>query len=115
MIFSTVLARVTNPAIDPNLGGAAADPAAVFGQFISSWWGTMYVAGGIAFILYLAWGGIEWTIAGGNEDRVKNAKEKIQNAMFGLALLAGSFAIVKLISYLFGMDLFKIDLSKLAP
>lgn len=109
----TVFAQVYNPALHEAVGKG--DGAKIFGNLISSWWGTAFVAAGIIFILYLFWGGLEWGMAGDSEDRVKAAKNKIQNALFGLGLMAASWAIVRAAETLFGISILNIDVSKLAP
>lgn len=109
-------ALIKNPALGGDLGSG--DPADVFGRFIGSWWGTAYLAAAVLFIIYLAWGAIELTISGSNTDRVENAKNKIQNAFFGLSLLAVSFALVKLVGFVLGIDLLEqlsFAISRLAP
>ena len=53
-----VYAIVKNPVLKGDLGSG--DPAAVFGRFVGSWWGLAYVIGGLLFLLYLVWGGVEW-------------------------------------------------------
>lgn len=112
-LFSIVAAKVENPALKPEVG--TGEGATIFGNLISSWWGTAFVAAGVIFVLFLMWGGLEWTMAGDNEDRVKSAKNKIQNAFFGLGLMSASWAIVKAAEALFGIDILDIDVSKLAP
>lgn len=113
---------LTNPALSGDLGGVGApgsiSPADVLGRFLSSWWGVAYVAGGIIFLLYLMWGGIEWAIAGSNKDRIENAKNKISNALIGLLLIAASYALIKLVGFVLGIDILDaltFDLEKLKP
>lgn len=112
-MLNILLAQVKNPALKPEVGEG--EGAKIFGNLISSWWGTAYVAAGVIFILYLFWGGLEWGMAGDSEDRVKGAKSKIQNALLGLGLMAASWAIVRAAETLFGMSILDIDVSKLAP
>lgn len=92
---------IFNPALTGDLGSG--DPAGIFGRFLGSWWGTAYLAGGIMFLVYLMWGGVEWIVSGSNEERVTNAKNKITNALIGLTILAASWALVKLIGALLGL------------
>lgn len=115
-MIKTIYAAIENPALKGDLGSG--DPAEVFGRFLGSWWGTAYTAAAVIFILYFAWGAIEWTISGSNEDRLGNAKNKITNAVMGLALLAGSFAFIKAVGYILGIDILEnlsLALSRLAP
>lgn len=111
-----LLAKISNPALSEDLGSG--NPTDVLGRFISSWWGVAYVAAGIIFLLYLVWGAIEWAIAGANKDRVENAKNKISNALIGLLLVAASYALIKLVGFVLGIDILDaltFDLERLAP
>lgn len=109
-------AGITNPILKGDLGSG--DPNDVFGRYIGTFWGLAYTAGALIFLLYFIWGGIEWIMGGGNKERVENAKSKISNGLLGLAMLAGSYAIVKAIGYILGIDVLEnliIAVQKLAP
>ncbi len=97
------LAAITNPVLQGDLGSG--DPANVFGRFVGSWWGLAYAIGGLLFLLYLVWGGVEWIMGGSDKERVENAKNKITNGLMGLALLGASWALVKAVGYVFGLGL----------
>jgi hypothetical protein len=96
-----VYAAIENPVLKGDLGSG--DPADVFGRFVGSWWGLAYAIGGIMFLLYLVWGGVEWIMGGSNEERVTSAKNKITNALTGLALVAVSVVLVKAIGFFLGL------------
>ena len=109
-------ALIKNPVLQGDLGSG--DPANVFGRYIGTFWGLAYAVGALIFILYFIWGGVEWIMGGGNEDRITNAKNKISNGILGLALLAGSWALIKAIGYVLGIDVLEnltIALQNLAP
>lgn len=109
-------AGITNPILQGDLGSG--DPNAVFGRYVGTFWGVAYTAGALIFLLYFIWGGVEWIMGGGNKERVENAKSKISNGLLGLAMLAGSYAIVKAIGYILGIDVLAnltIAVQKLAP
>ena len=111
-----VYAAIKNPALTGDLGSG--DPADVFGRYIGTFWGLAYAIGALIFILYFIWGGVEWIMGGGNEERVTNAKNKISNGILGLALLAGSWALIQAIGYVLGVDVLAnlaIILTNLAP
>jgi len=116
-LFATpAFAAITNPALSGDLGSG--DPASVFGRYIGTFWGLAYAIGALIFILYFIWGGVEWIMGGGNEERVTNAKNKISNGILGLALLAGSWALIQAIGYVLGVDVLAnlaIILTNLAP
>ena len=52
----------------------------------------MFIAG-ILVLLYLVWGAIEWISSGGDKSKVKEAREKITQAIIGLLVLSASIAI----------------------
>lgn len=72
---------------------------------ISSLWRAMIILGGVALLIFLAWGGIQWIMAGGDKQKVENSRNRIMNAFIGLALLAASVAIVIFVQLIFGIDL----------
>ena len=112
----SAFAAITNPALSGDLGSG--DPANVFGRYIGTFWGLAYASGALIFMLYFIWGGVEWIMGGGNEDRITNAKNKISNGLLGLALLAGSWALIKAIGYVLGIDILEnlqFALERLAP
>jgi len=60
--------------------------------------------GAIITFMYLIWGGINYVISGGNQDRAKTAKEMITNALTGLIILASVWIIWRLIAYFTGIS-----------
>ncbi len=59
-------------------------------------------------LVYLVWGGTEWLTSGGDKGRVENARNKITNALIGVAIIAASYAIWRLALTFFGIDLSNI-------
>lgn len=47
----------------------------------------LFIFAGLVAILYLILGAISWITSGGNKENVDKAREKIQNAVIGLALV----------------------------
>ena len=74
-------------------------------KYIAIIWKTLVIFGSIATLLYLAWGALDWIFSGSNPDRLKRAKEKMFNGIFGLIFLALSYAIMKIISTITGLDI----------
>jgi len=60
--------------------------------------------GALLSFIWLIWGGIEFIISGGNQDRTKSAKDKMTSAVFGLAIIAAVWVIWRLILYFFGLS-----------
>lgn len=63
---------------------------------------TLGVVGLLVFI-YLIWGGVEWLTAGGDKSKTESARQKITNAIIGLAIVAAAFAIGTVLSNFFGI------------
>ena len=103
--FPQVLAaEITNPALG---AGVPKEAGAGLAFYIANLWRTVVIVGGLAFLLYLVWGGLEWLIAGGDKGKIEGAQHKITGALIGLAVLVGSYAIT-----LFVQSVFKINLLK---
>lgn len=83
-------------------------PAGGLAFYIAILWRSVVTLGGVAFIIFLVWGGIEWLTAGGDKGKIETAGKMISNALIGLAILIGSYAII-----LFIQGVFKINI--LAP
>ena len=83
-------------------------PATGLAFYIAILWRSVVTLGGVAFIIFLIWGGIEWLTAGGDKSRVETAQKMISNAVIGLAILVASYAIA-----LFLQNALKINI--LAP
>lgn len=103
MVSKVFASEITNPALNSTVAGLA--PGAGLAFYIATLWRTIITIGGLLFLLYLVWGGIEWMIAGGDKSKIENAQHKITNSVIGLAVLVGSYAIT-----LFIQGVFKIDL-----
>lgn len=75
-----------------------------FDKFLPNLLQIALILGAIAALLYLLWGGIDYIISGGNQERVKTSKTMIGNALTGLAILAAVWAIWRLITYFLGLS-----------
>lgn len=99
-------AAITNPAVPG--GDSPADSPSQFAATVATLWQTIIIVGGLAFILYFLWGGLEWIMAGGEKSKLESAKGKITQGLVGLAILAASFVIIKFIEMAIGIDLLDI-------
>ncbi|MCX6785263.1 MAG: pilin [Candidatus Komeilibacteria bacterium] len=52
---------------------------------------------GIVFLCLVIFSGIQWMTAGGNEEKVSHARERIMRAAIGLGIIAMSWALTKFI------------------
>lgn len=66
------------------------------------------IAFGIAVLLvlvYLVWGAFDWITSGGDKEAVAKARNKIINALIGLAVLAIAFALARVAGQFLGFDI----------
>jgi len=87
--------------IEKNLGQAPL----YLGQFISNIVGFVLIISAVAAFGYLLIGGINWLTAGGDKGKVTEAKDRITNAIIGLAIVACSWGIFLLIDHFLGLNI----------
>jgi hypothetical protein len=109
----TYLASITNTAVPG--GGSPTDSPQQFAITIATLWQTLILVGGLAFILYFLWGGLEWIMAGGEKGKIEEARGKITQGLIGLAILAASYVIVKFLETAIGMNLLNISWPTAGP
>jgi len=97
--------EITNPALGKDIVGLSAGAGMAF--YIAQLWKTVVTVGGLAVMLYLIWGGIEWLISGGDKGKIESATHKITNSLIGLGVLVVSYAIVYFVGSVLKIDLLK--------
>ncbi len=97
--------EITNPALGPDIVGLSAGAGLAF--YIAQLWKTVVTVGGLAVMLYLIWGGIEWLTAGGDKTKIENATHKITNSLIGLGILVVSYAVIYFVGAVLKIDLLK--------
>jgi len=75
------------------------------GSFISRTFSAVIIVAAIASFLYMVYGGIQWVTSGGEKDKLNEARNKITQAIVGLAIVASAWAIFKLVDYFFGIGI----------
>lgn len=105
MIIAQVYAanEITNKSLPANIQGLT--PAEGLAFYIAILWRSVVTLGGLAFLIFLIWGGIEWLTAGGDKTRLETAHKMISNALIGLAVLVGSYAIAFFIQSAFKINI----------
>lgn len=107
MIIPKVYAVINNTVVPG--GDDAYNGSVTLANLIAILWKTILILGGLAFLLYFLWGGIEWIMAGGDKQKIETARNKITQGLIGLAILAGSLVIVKFIGPALGLNLLQIN------
>lgn len=60
----------------------------------------LIVVGVIVAVIFIIWGGVTWMAAGGNDDAVAAAKNRIKNGVFGAAVVLGVGVILQTLAKL---------------
>lgn len=74
------------------------------GQFLKNFIQVAIALGALMSLIWLIWGGIEYIVSGGNQDRAKTAKDNMTSGIIGLAILATIWAIWRLVLYFVGIS-----------
>ena len=94
-----------NQAVDPFGGcGSLTDGGQIIADLMARLYRSVLLVGGLAVLLYLAWGGISWITAGGDKGKVEEAKARITDAIMGIAFLVAVVAIVTLLQWALGYN-----------
>lgn len=95
--------EILNKAIPDTITSLGAGGGLAF--YIATLWKTVVTVGGIAFIIYLIWGGIEYLTSGGDKARTADAQTKITSSVIGIAILVASYAITLFIQAVFKINI----------
>jgi len=105
------LAQLTNPVLPEKLGGTGtAQGGSVVGLLVSNIVGIFLIIAALFAFVYLLTGGLQWITSGGEKQQLEQARNKITNAMIGLIIVAGSYALFTLIGNFVGITLPEIKL-----
>ncbi len=76
------------------------------GSLISSFMGVALLASALMVFGFLILGGVQWITSGGDKGKTESARNKITAAIIGLAIVASSYALMQIIAYFFGINIF---------
>lgn len=110
MQTSHVFAQLRNPVIEGALGNDddAAKSGTSFTTYFISIWNAVIAIGAIFVLVYFVWGAVEWIASGGDKGKIESARNRITQAVVGLIILVGSYAIIGFIGQIFFGDDFNI-------
>ncbi|OGV97158.1 hypothetical protein A2W24_00430 [Microgenomates group bacterium RBG_16_45_19] len=96
---------IFNPVIDEILGGESAAGDVAVANLVARLFQAVVMVGGLALLLFIAWGGFAWITAGDDKAKVEAAKGRITNAIIGMAVLLATVAVALFLQFVFGFDL----------
>lgn len=94
-------------ALPLNIAGSLGDTFKIanLGVFISSVISVGITIAAVASLLYLLWGGFDWLTSGGDKTALENARNKITQAIIGLAIVVAVWAIFGLVQTFLGVSI----------
>lgn len=98
-------------AITPPAGKGFAD----LGGFVGNVLVLVFGLGILIVLVMLIWGAFEWITSGGDKEAVGKARNRIINALIGMAVLAIAFALATVASQFTGIDIRKIVIPTPGP
>lgn len=78
-----------NAAAGPAYGNTPTDLTVIIGGVINAALSLL----GVVLLVYLLYGGFLWMTAGGDEGKVKKARDLIKNAVIGLIIIVAAYSI----------------------
>jgi hypothetical protein len=74
-------------------------------QIVSNMLGLITVIAGLAFLMYFVFGGLQWTLAGGDQGKVDGAKKQMTNGAIGLIIIIVSYGIMAVVGQVVGLNI----------
>ncbi len=74
-----------------------------FNQLLALFLGWGFLLGVLVFLAVFFFGALKWILAGGDENKVKSARQTLSSGLLGLMVLFVIFVILKVIGQVFGI------------
>lgn len=78
-------------------------------QVVSSVIGVMTLCSVLWFMMQILMGGMSWISAGGDKNKMEEAKNRITNAFIGLLIVVAGWMLLALVGKFFGTDFLLTD------
>lgn len=95
-----------NDPIDPALGGYGSTGAGLK-NFITSALSAAVTIAGLAFFVYLLYGGLMYLTAAGDEKNLEKAKKTLSNGLIGLVIVAATWFIIRIVETVLKINILK--------
>ena len=103
MILSTVLGAGSG-SIDIQ-AKSGVDNVSNIGDLVSAAIGAIFLISFLLVFVMLVWGGIQWITSGGDKENTQKARDRITHALVGVAIIAGAWALMKVVEFFFGISI----------
>lgn len=75
------------------------------GEFVNNFLVLVFGLGLLVVLVMLIWGAFEWITSGGDKEAVGKARNRIINALIGMAVLAIAFALARVAGQFTGLNI----------
>lgn len=116
VLLAEGLGTIGGPGLGPFGNIDLSDPVEALRKgttIISNLIGFLTIVAGIWFMFQFIIAGISWISAGGNPESLSGARDRMRNALIGMVIVVGAWAIVGLIGNLLGLDILMTDPGKI--
>lgn len=79
-------------------GSAQSLSVPFIGEYIAAFYRYATITGAIVAVIIIIYGGLRWTISGGNAEAITGAKKKISGALIGLTLLVLTYTLLSFVN-----------------
>lgn len=85
------------------------------GAFVTNVFTLAFGVALLVVLVMLIWGAFEWITSGGDKEAVGKARNRIINALIGLAVLAVAFALGRVAAQFLGFNIFELPIPTPPP
>lgn len=98
-------AQLINRALSDWGSGGAGGATTNLASLIVTIWQALFALGGLAVIIFMAWGALSWITSGGDKGKVEAARDRITAAIIGITVMFSIFALVNFLFPAIGFDI----------
>lgn len=109
------LKPVNNFTLDITPPAQGINPATPLSTIISNVLTIIFSVAALMVLVMLIQGAFNWITSGGDKEKIGKSRDRIINALIGLALLALAFLIVRVVGALLNIDLLNLALPSIGP
>lgn len=67
----------------------------------------IFILSTLAIFLCILWSGVQWMTSGADKAKLQGARSRLINCLIGLSIISLAWALIILIQYFFGLEVFE--------
>jgi|GEM_PF-3287780 len=97
--------QINNPALNPIVGSGQGET--IIAKLLAAIINIFFITGSVAVLIYFLMGGLAWITSEGDKSKLEIAKTRLTSAAFGIIVIASTYAVLKILGAVLGIDFFK--------